>query len=154
MKSIGLFFSLLSFCVPAFGEEKTVETLKFHNAKVFMPLKGSVATAGYAKIENLTAAPIDLKIVRATDFKAVELHETMEHGGKATMKKRDVFKIEPKKPFELKQGGHHVMLFDASKSFKAGDRVDITFTANGKEIVVPFEIVPRVASQSKGHSHH
>lgn len=149
MKSFSFLFvvsSVMFSSVQAFAQD-----VRFTEARIFAPLKGSNATAGYAKIENLSNNTVEIKIVKAAPFKAVELHETLEKNGRMSMQKRESFKIEPKKTFEFVQGGNHIMLFDPSTSPQPNQTIAVVFKVDGKDLSVPFKIISRVPEAKPQH---
>lgn len=154
MKHIGS--SLLSYallCSYAFAAETHASGLNFTKTTVLAPLKGTTVTAAYGKIKNDTDAAITLEVSGAKPFKAAELHETYEDQGKMGMRKIEQIKIEAHQTFELKAGGHHIMLFDASRTLKKGEKITIKFKANGKPMNATFEVTQRNDSMMD-HSHH
>lgn len=154
MKKIILFLSLVtSFAVAK--EAKTVTpVIEVSDAKIFAPLKGTNATAGYGLVKNLTDKEVVLKISKAEPFKAVEAHETKEKSGKMTMEKVESFKISPQGSLELKQGGHHIMLFDASRELKVGEELTVQFSVNGKNVNTKFKVESRVEAADPHAGHH
>lgn len=150
MRFIKIIIVLLS--IPLFSHSEEL-SIVLKDARIFAPLKGTNATAGYATIMNTSNSAIKVTIEKADGFKAVELHESLEKDGRASMQKVDSITIEPKSSFELKPGGHHIMLFDSKKTFKDGELVSVDFGVNGKSTSQKFKIVPR-ASTGEDHSHH
>lgn len=140
--------------ISAFAKNaKTNAVIEVKEAQIFAPLKGTNATAGYGKIHNLSDKEVTLKIVKADSFKAVETHVTKEKDGHMAMEKVESFKIPAKGSLELKQGGNHIMLFDATREFKAGEELNVQFTVDGKAVETKFKIVNRTeqASPHVGH---
>lgn len=117
--------------------------LKFENAKIFAPLKGSNATAGYVDIKNTTDNEVEISLKEVEKFKAAETHETVEEAGKMSMKKVESFKIPSKGTLTLKPGGRHLMLFDPTDSISAGSNLIVKFLVNGKVESVKFKVTPR-----------
>ncbi len=128
--------------------------IKIENARIFLPMKGSNATAGYGKITNSSGKEVTFGFSKAEGFKAVELHESLEKDGRMAMQKIDALPIPAKGSAELKPGGHHLMLFDAAGEMKAGSSVNVTILVDGKPSVVPFKLAPREAKPSEEHHHH
>ena len=133
----------------AFSKPLPVSPLKFENARIFTPLKGSNATAGYAVIINDSDLVITLALVSVELFGAVETHETTERDGRMAMHKIEVLTIPAHGTFELKPGGHHMMLFDPNPGLKDGDTVKAKFKWNGTELTELFKLVPRVGPPKK-----
>lgn len=128
-------------------------SLKFENARIFEPLKGSNATAGYAVIKNETDKDVEITLKLVEKFKAAETHESSEENGKMSMKKVDSFKVPAKGILELKPGGRHLMLFDPTEKIKQNSSLKVVFTVNGKEESVKFKVISR-QEKSEDHVHH
>lgn len=152
--ALSLSFAFASTTVDAAATKSTSETnksaLQIADARVFTPLKGSSATAGYAKITNPTNKDISLTVKTAEKFKAAELHESYEKDGRMRMKRVASLNIPANSTIELKPGGLHIMLFDAESTMKDGDKVMISFLAGEKNLSTSFTLVPRMG---KGHKH-
>lgn len=122
----------------------------FEDARIYVPMKGGRATAGYAVIKNDGKQDAKLTSVTAPGFKAAEIHETFEKDGKMGMKKMDSLTIPAAGSEELKPGGKHIMLFEPSREFKDGEQLTLTLTVDGKPVSVPFRMTPRPTG---GHHH-
>ena len=138
-----------------FGFELALAQLKFNDARIFAPLKGSNTTAGYAVIKNEGKKDVTLVLKSVEKFKASETHETLEEAGKMSMKKVDSFIIAAGKELELKPGGRHLMLFDATAEILPGSALTVSFLVDGKPTDVKFKVIPRVQAtgSSSGHKH-
>ncbi len=144
-----LFFGMIVlFSTFAFAKDIS-PIVDITDAKVFAPMKGSNTTAGYGKIKNLTSKEVNLKILGASPFKAVETHETKEKAGKMTMEKVESFKIPARGTFELKPGGNHIMLFDATREVKSGEELMIDFEVDGQLVKLKFKVESR--TEQSGH---
>ena len=126
-------------------------TIDITDAKIFAPMKGSNTTAGYGTIKNLSSNEVMVKVIEASPFKAVETHETKEKAGKMGMEKVASFKIPAKGILELKPGGNHIMLFDATREIKAGEELTIGFDVDGKRTNMKFKVESRTEA---AHDHH
>lgn len=123
--------------------------IELSNPHVFVPLKGTNTTAGFGTIKNTTKSEVVVKVVSATPFKAVELHESSEKNGRMTMSKMETIKIAAGQTFELKPGGNHIMLFDATKPVEEKQTVAIKLLVNDKEQTVNFPVVTRMSKETK-----
>ena len=123
---IGLTLASLSYA----KEKKIAEKLSFQDARIFVPSKGSVATAGYAVVKNNTEKEVSLIISKAEPFKAVETHMTVEKEGRMAMEKVDKFSVPAKGSLELKQGGNHIMLFEPSREIKVNEEIKVEFLSS------------------------
>ena len=88
------------------------------------------STGAYMKIKSTE----DAKIVAASSpaAKMVEIHEMAMANGTMEMKSVEALALPAGKSVELKSGGYHVMMMGLAKPLKAGDKVPITFTVEGK----------------------
>lgn len=130
------------------------EALVLSEGKIFLPLKGSPATAGYGTFTNTSDKEVKLVINKAEPFKAVETHQTLEKDGKMAMEKVDTWTVPAKGTLELKQGGNHIMLFDPKRDVKLDETIKVRFKQDGKDKEYSFKVVPRVDSASEHHHHH
>ena len=106
--------------------------LALESGYVFAPLAGSAATAGYGVLTNISKETLTIVGVNSESFKAIELHETKEENGLMKMKRLSKLTLKPQQKFELKPGGNHLMLFDASPRVKQGDTVTLVFQIEDK----------------------
>ena len=130
------------------------EALTLNEGKIFAPLKGSPATAGYGTFVNSTDKDIKLTINKAEPFKAVEMHETLEKDGKMAMEKVETLVVPAKGSLELKPGGNHIMLFDPKRDVKLEENIKVSFKQDGKNKEYTFKVVPRVEASEQHHHHH
>lgn len=152
MKSL-LLTAILSLLSPyASATNTSSSTLTITEARIFAPLKGSNATGGYGLITNTSSKTVVVKIENAEAFKAIELHETVEKNGRMAMQKIETLTLAPKQSFELKPGGHHIMLFDPVREMKVDELVKVTLRVDNKSESFDFKIVPRMKPAS--HPHH
>lgn len=145
-------FAALAILLPHSGLAQEVLTIE--KPYIYTPLKGAPATAGYGVFKNNSKESIKVSIEKADGFKAVEMHESFMKDGHMAMQKIDSITIEKNKEFILKPGGHHIMLFDATKEFKDGDKTKVSFKVNGKPVSYEFTVEPRVKNSDKEHHHH
>lgn len=101
-------------------------------------------TAAFGELTNNTDETAVLVSVSTDASPMIELHETVESDGVATMQEKDGgFTIEPGDTLTLEPGGDHIMLMGLSEPIAPGDEVDFTlefadgttvdFTAVAKE---------------------
>jgi periplasmic copper chaperone A len=130
--------------------------LGFINAKIRNPQQGR-PTAGYLTIENNGASSEQLLGASSPDFGRVEIH-THEKGtdGMMKMTKLDTLAIGAQSQVAFEPGGLHLMLFDAKKTFTAGDTTIITLNfSNSGAIETKFTILNEIPRTSQsGHSAH
>lgn len=151
MKSILLVLTV-AFAIHAQAADKKVSTLKVTDARIFAPLKGTNATAGYGKFTNDSDKPVKFTIEKVEPFSAVELHETVEKDGRMAMQKVEELTVAPHQSVDLKPGGHHIMLFDPTREVKADEKLKVFLKVNGQSQDFTFKVTPRV--KPAGHHHH
>lgn len=149
MNKLSAFSLFLGTMVFSFFAMATTSGLTLTDARIFAPIKGSNTTAGYAKLLNSSDSAIKVSIVKVSPFKAVELHETVPVDGRMAMQKVEEYNIPAKGSLELKPGGHHLMLFDATRGLNLDETLKVTLKVNGKEQDFDFKVVPRMASSHK-----
>lgn len=145
--------AVASFILLAGVHAQAANLLTISDARIFAPIKGTNATAGYGVFTNNGPRAVSLVIGTVDGFKATELHETKEVDGKMKMSKVSIVTINSKQSFEMKPGGHHIMLFDATREIKEGDKLAVQFLVDGRKESYDFKVVPRV-QKDEGHHHH
>lgn len=84
--------------------------------------------AVYVTISNHGSEP-DALLSASTDMaRTVELHETIEQGGKMVMRPLPKFDVPGGAKLEMKPGSYHIMLLDLRQDLKPGDIVHLTLT--------------------------
>lgn len=140
------------FCFASIATAKTeAKLIEIKDGYVFIPMKGSNATAGYGSIKNMTSKDLRLSVTSAEGFKAIELHETISEKGMMKMQKMEGVNLLKNTSFDLKPGGNHIMLFDPIKEFKEGDIVQVTFSLGKQKAKIPFKIRQRTESPHAPH---
>lgn len=142
------FFGCLLFASLSMAE------LQFEGAKIFAPIKGSNATAGYVTIRNMSGKSVEISLDKVESFKNAETHETLEKDGRMTMQKVDSYKILANDTLVLKPGGKHIMLFDPAGEIKLNTNLKVYFVVNKKSQVVNFKVVSRTEDTSSTHGSH
>jgi copper(I)-binding protein len=82
--------------------------------------------AAYMELRNHDDKPRSLISVTSPAFGFVELHQTMERDGMASMEQVNEIMIPPKGKVVLGPGKLHIMLIDPNLQLKAGDTVSLT----------------------------
>ena len=113
---------------------------------------GVAVNGGYFSLCNDGSRAETLLAVRSERFARIEMHETIETGGKAAMRKTDTVGIAAGKCIAFEPNGRHLMLFDADPRITAGESIVLHFEfASGKEIVAIAEVHRGGPEQ---HDHH
>ena len=155
---VALLIAAASLSILSVSPSEAASELVYTNARILAPVKGSSTTAGYAEVKNDSDQPVLLKVLDAKPFKSAETHETYEDAGRMGMRKIEQIEVPAHETFSLKPGGHHVMLFDATRALKTGEKILVRFTENGKTRSIPFKVEDRNekadGDSSHGHHHH
>ena len=108
--------------------------VKFNNA-VIKNNFGKKVTAGF--IEILSDEDLTIKQVKSEFSQRIEIHSMEMENDVMKMRRIDSPKILKNKPFILKKGGNHLMIYDISKNLDEQKRVKLNFVFlkdNGDEL--------------------
>src|SRR5690242_1630014 len=95
---------------------------------------GVTVLAGYLTLENLTDAPLQLTAVSSPDFDSVEMHQTVEKDGVASMQPVDAVTIPAHGKTEFLPGGYHLMLMQPKRDLGIGSMVTLRLSfSDGSE---------------------
>lgn len=100
------------------------EFLSVENAWVRAAPPNARVMVAYASIRNVSEYNIWITGASSSHFKAVELHETIEENGMASMVHLDFIKLAPGESVNFEPGGKHFMLFTPLASSSAGDSIE------------------------------
>lgn len=115
--------------------------LTVHRPWILMASQDPPMLAGYAVIENGTAAPVTVEEFTSPAFERVSLHRTVIENGQARMHPVDTLTVPAGGRAEMSPGGMHLMLMHPGDSLAPGDRVRIDFRlADGRLLEVEFTI--------------
>jgi periplasmic copper chaperone A len=85
-------------------------------------------SAVYVTLSNHGSEPDALVSATTSIATAVELHETIEKGGKMAMQPRPKFDVPAGGKLEMKPGSYHIMLLGLKQALRPGDVVNVTLT--------------------------
>ena len=108
--------------------------VKFNNA-IIKNNFGKKVTAGF--IEILSDEDLTIKKVKSEFSQRIEIHSMEMENDVMKMRRIDSPKILKNKPFILKKGGNHLMIYDISKNLDEQKRVKLNFVFlkdNGDEL--------------------
>ncbi|MBF0176314.1 MAG: copper chaperone PCu(A)C [Magnetococcales bacterium] len=114
-------------------------------------------TAAYMVLKNTAIEPSTLIGATALDFVKVEMHETVQHLGKAQMQGIKELIIPAKGQVVLQPGGYHLMLITPQKNVlpRAGDQVALTLNfKNGTSIDVKAKVQKGTEDPAAADAHH
>jgi copper(I)-binding protein len=108
--------------------------VKFNNA-VIKNNFGKKVTAGF--IEILSDEDLTIKKVKSEFSQRIEIHSMEMENDVMKMRRIDSPKILKNKPFILKKGGNHLMIYDINENLDEQKRVKLNFVFlkdNGDEL--------------------
>lgn len=108
--------------------------VKFNNA-IIKNNFGKKVTAGF--IEILSDEDLTIKKVKSEFSQRIEIHSMEMENDVMKMRRIDSPKILKNKPFILKKGGNHLMIYDISENLDEQKRVKLNFVFlkdNGDEL--------------------
>jgi periplasmic copper chaperone A len=101
---------------PMIGQETPSDPTAFGNGAV------------YVAISNHGSQPDALVAAVTEAATSVELHETVDQGGKMVMRPLPKFDVPAGGKLEMKPGSYHIMLLRLKQDLKPGDTVNLTLT--------------------------
>ena len=137
--AIGLGFAMLMSTANA--QDVKIGSITIHHPWIKQPIPGAVAAA-YATIENAGKDDDTLLKVAVEGVAIAQIHDMKMQGDVMKMDElKDGVTIPAGKTVELKPKSLHIMLINASTTFRAGQEVKGTFTfAKAGAVDVSFEV--------------
>ena len=103
------------------------EFLEIKDAWVRAAPPNARVMVAYATVKNISTDSIWITGATSDHYKDVQIHETIEKDGLASMIHLNFIKLEAGKSVNFEPGGKHLMLFNANKPSTAGDQIDFNF---------------------------
>jgi copper(I)-binding protein len=104
-------------------------------------LPADLPAAGYLTLINTGAKPLNLIAATSPAYTQVTLHRTVNLGGGMQMTAVEHITIDAHSSLDFAATGYHMMLMQATKPLRPGDRVPITLRfADGSSVLVQFEV--------------
>ena len=101
----------------------------------------SKVMVGYLVLSNSTAEPVTFTTASSENFSSIEFHETVHEDGMARMVRHEALVVPANDQLVLQRGGQHLMLFNPTRVFKAGDRITITLVEDdNSETEIAFDV--------------
>lgn len=126
------------------------------NAWVKPTIPGQSVGAAYMTFNS--KQDVTLLRVSSDVTESVEIHSMTMQDGVMKMRMLENLTIKAGKPYELKPGGFHLMLFNLKKPLSAGQHVNIelTFKSGNAEFKqsVKAPVQAPVEAEDHDHSHH
>ncbi|WP_114951912.1 copper chaperone PCu(A)C [Sphingosinicella terrae] len=96
------------------------------DAVVTLPAVAGRSGAAYFTVST-NHGPTRLTGITSPRVGRIELHETVEQNGVATMRPIGEASFSPDSPLVFEPGGSHAMLFEVDPALRPGDRLSLTF---------------------------
>jgi periplasmic copper chaperone A len=104
-------------------------------------LPASLPAGGYVTLRNTGDKPVVLLRAASPDYGSTMLHETRNKDGVSEMVNVDKITVPAHGSIAFGPGGYHIMLLQAKKQIKPGDKVPITLQfEGGDKLPVNFEV--------------
>ncbi|MEO0435779.1 MAG: copper chaperone PCu(A)C [Pseudomonadota bacterium] len=116
---------------------------------------GRAMTAGYLRVENTSAYPVQITGVASSAGNA-SLHETRMVEGKSSMRPVEDLLIEPGETLALAPGGLHIMLMGLAATPLEGELVPLCLTTSIGEACTQATVRRSAPSTERAadHNHH
>ena len=129
------------------------DKLEIENAWIAEAPPVSKVMAAYMTIENETGQTRKAVSLQCKAFNRAEFHRTVDKDGIARMEHQHTLTIEANAELKLEPGGYHIMLFNPSQPFKAGDATSCSMTFDDGSMI-DFGLDIKKAFEDHSHHHH
>jgi copper(I)-binding protein len=128
------------------------ETLQVREAYVREMPPGQSTSAGYMKLVNPGKRAVALIGATSDGAGQVEIHRHRHEGGTMQMERVMRLEVPARGQLVFAPGGYHLMLINLKRSYRAGDKINVTLLdEEGKLYPAVFPVVNIVDG---GGSHH
>lgn len=148
MKSLVSVFLLSLFSTLA----QASDILRYSEAKIRETPPGAMATAAFMQLQNPSSADVVISSASSPGFGRIELHLSKLEDGVAKMIPQENFTVPAQGEFALKPGGAHLMLFEATDTWKAGDALELTLHTNQGDVTVSAVITSMKHQMKMSHN--
>jgi periplasmic copper chaperone A len=122
------------------GAAQACPGLVVEDAWIRQPPPGATMAAGYARLRNAGAGPLQVDGARGDAFGSVALHRTVVEDGVSRMRHGEPLDLAPGAAAALEPGGWHLMLMRPARELRAGDRVELALTCGGAATPAVFTV--------------
>ena len=152
--SVNRFISVMAFLLCSFVVEAQVLV---DDAYVRGLPPGQTTTAAFMQLKNISGEEVIITGAQTGSSESAEIHAHIHHNGMMSMKRVNQIVIPANSIFELKPGGHHLMLIGLKQFLKEGDSVRLSLLqSDGSAINIeaPVRSVLNEHVNHADHSHH
>jgi copper(I)-binding protein len=134
------------------GRAEAADTLQVREAYVREMPPGQSTSAGFMKLVNPGKRPVALIGATSDGAGAVEIHRHRHENGMMQMERVTRLEVPAQGQLVFAPGGYHLMLINLKRSYRAGDKINITLLdEEGKSYAAVFPVVNVVEG---GGVHH
>jgi copper(I)-binding protein len=145
----------LAFAAPASAHDYQAGALKIDHPWSRATPPGASVGVGYLSIENTGTADDRLLSIKGAISPDIEMHESAEKDGVATMRPvKDGIVVPAGKTVELAPGGYHLMLKKLAEPLKEGESVPVTLTFEKAGSIDVDLTVTAMGAPGPGHDNH
>lgn len=119
-------------------------------------IPGNSVTSAYMTISNKSEQAIKLVAAKSDAIPLIEIHEHTMHDGMMKMGQVDYVKIEANSQVKLQPMGLHLMMFDLTQPFAAGQQITVTLMFDNNtsiDVNLPVQSIKTMKKQAKHHHH-
>lgn len=128
------------------------ETLQVREAYVREMPPGQSTSAGFMKLVNSGKRPVALIGATSDGAGAVEIHRHRHENGMMQMERVTRVEVPAQGQLVFAPGGYHLMLINLKRSYRAGDKINITLLdEEGKSYSAVFPVVNVVEGAGAHH---
>lgn len=144
---VAVLWSLCSFVLAA----GPADSLQIRESYVREMPPGQSTSAGFMKLVNTGKRPVALIGATSDGAGAVEIHQHLQKNGMMQMEKVMRLEVPAQGQLVFAPGGYHLMLINLKRSYRAGDKMNVTLLdEEGKMYTAVFPVVKMV----EGDAHH
>jgi copper(I)-binding protein len=131
---------------------EAADTLQVREAYVREMPPGQSTSAGFMKLVNPGKRPVALVGATSDGAGAVEIHRHRHENGMMQMERVTRLEVPAQGQLVFAPGGYHLMLINLKRSYRAGDKINITLLdEEGGSYAAVFPVVNVVEG---GGAHH
>jgi len=129
----------------------SVETLQMREAYVREMPPGQSTSAAFMKLVNTSNRPVAIVAVTSDGAGQTEIHRSHQVDGMMQMERVMRLEIPAHGQQIFAPGGYHLMLINLKRSFRAGDKINITLLdEEGRFYKASFPVVNILGTASPG----
>ena len=131
--AVSLLLVSLTAAVPAVYAQMDHKTLHVAHGWARASLGENPNSAAYVTIHNPTEVADKVVSISCAGAERCAIHNHINEDGVMKMRSVDTLAIEPGAHLEFAPGGYHIMMFDVTAPFVAGEETTITLTFECKQ---------------------